>query len=297
QIALRLEAAQAGGVLEASSSLHAFVWSADLQRRSRAALAAAPAPGLGPRMLAALRRQGFKPEAFAAFERAAAALHAPPETPPLRLEDLRAGPLAPLVRPFVVKVGDEVGLLTFVRGVKQPERLAAALADLPGAQFFDQTTFLDETYARFRVQTMQAMGVGIVLICIVLFIRYRDVRTVLAGLLPAVMAAAATLALLGATGVQTNLLHVLALLLVLSMGTDYGIFLVESAPSGTWGTTLMSLVTSSATTVLAFGLLGFSTTPALRAIGLTTGVGIIFSLILAPLALVLSRAADRHPQA
>jgi predicted exporter len=290
QIALRLEAAEARGVLEASSSLHAFVWSADLQRRNRAAVAASP--DLGARVLAALRRQGFKPEAFAAFERAAAALRAPAETPPLRLDDLRAGALAPLVRPFIVKVGDDVGILTFVRGVKHPDLLAAALADLPGARFFDQTTFLDETYARFRVQTLQAMGVGIILICIVLLVRYRNLRMVMAGLLPAVLAAAATLALLGATGVQTNLLHVLALLLVLSMGTDYGIFLVESAPSGTWGTTLMSLVTSSATTVMAFGLLAFSTTPALRAIGLTTGVGILFSLMLAPLALVLTRPTD-----
>jgi predicted exporter len=194
-----------------------------------------------------------------------------------------------MVRPFMVKVGSDVGILTFVRGVKDPDRLSAALADLPGARFFDQTTFLDETYARFRVQTLQAMGVGVVLILIVLLVRYRNLRNALAGLLPAVMAAAATLALLGATGVQTNLLHVLALLLVLSMGTDYGVFLVESAPSATWGATLMSLVTSSATTVLAFGLLGFSTTPALRAIGMTTGIGIIFSLILAPLALALTR--------
>lgn len=287
QIAQRLESARAAGTLEASVSLHAFLWSAELQRRNRAAISASP--DVGPRTLAALARHGFKPEAFTQFQRAAEALRAPPETPPLTLDELRAGPLAPLVRPFVVNVGHEVGILTFVRGVKRPAELTAALADLPGARFFDQTIFLDETYARFRVQTLQAMGVGIILILIVLLVRYRDLRNALAGLLPAVMAASATLALLGATGVQTNLLHVLALLLVLSMGTDYGVFLVESAPSGTWGTTLMSLVTSSATTLLAFGLLGLSSTPALRAIGLTTGVGIVFSLILAPLALVLTR--------
>jgi len=291
QIAQRLDKAQRAGVLDAFSTLHAFIWSADLQKRNRAAVAAAP--DLGRRTLDALARQGFKREAFASFERAADALRAPPETPPLRLEDLRASALAPLVRPFVVKVGDEVGILSFVCGVQNTGQLAAALADLPGASFFDQTTFLDETYARFRVQTLQAIGVGLILILIVLFARYRDLRNALAALLPAVMAAAGTLALLGLFGVRANLLHVLSLLLVLSMGTDYGVFLVESAPSATWGATLMSLVTSSATTVLAFGLLGFSTTPALRAIGLTTGVGIIFSLVLAPLALVITRPT--HP--
>ena len=293
EIAARLEAAQAAQVLEAWTSLHAFLWSADLQRRNRAALAAVPQ--LGTRTLAALERQGFKPEAFAGFKRAAEALHEPSAMPPLTLDDLRSGPLAPLVRPFVVTVGKEVGVLTFVRGVKRPATLSAALADLPGARFFDQTAFLDETYARFRVQTLQAMGVGIVLILIVLYVRYRNVRNALAGLLPAVLAASATLALLGIAGVETNLLHVLALLLVMSMGTDYGVFLVESAPSGTWGTTLMSLVTSSATTLLAFGLLGLSTTPALRAIGLTTGIGIVCSLVLAPLALALTRAGDGEP--
>ena len=294
-IAARLETAQGAGVLEAWTSLHAFLWSADLQRRNRAALAAVPE--LGARVVAALERQGFKPEAFAAFGRAAEALHQPPATPPLALDDLRAGPLAPLVRPFVVSVGKEVGVLTFVRGVKHPGALVAALGDLPGARFFDQTAFLDETYARFRVQTLQAMGVGVVLILIVLYVRYRNVRNALAGLLPAVLAASATLALLGIAGVETNLLHVLALLLVMSMGTDYGVFLVESAPSGTWGTTLMSLVTSSATTLLAFGLLGLSTTPALRAIGLTTGIGIVCSLVLAPLALALTRAGEGEPAA
>jgi len=292
-IARRLETAHAAGVLEAWTSLHAFLWSADLQRRNRAALAAVPA--LGPRTLAALERQGFKPEAFAAFTRTAEALREPPTTPPLTLDDLRAGPLAPLVRPFIVTVGKEVGVLTFVRGVKRPDALVAALADLPGARFFDQTAFLDEIYARFRVQTLQAMGVGVVLILLVLFVRYRNVRNALAGLLPAVLAASATLAILGIAGVQTNLLHALALLLVMSMGTDYGVFLVESAPSGTWGTTLMSLVTSSATTLFAFGLLGLSTTPALRAIGLTTGIGIVCSLVLAPLALALTRPGDGEP--
>ena len=58
--------------------------------------------------------------------------------------------------------------------------------------------------------------------------RYRRPRLALAALLPAVLAAGATLAILAAAGAAIHLLHVVALLLVLSMGVDYGVFLVES---------------------------------------------------------------------
>jgi predicted exporter len=288
QVALRLEAAARAGVIEGMVSLHAFVWSADLQRRNRAALAAAPE--LGRRTLAALQRQGFRPQSFAAFAGAADALGAPPAVAPLRLGDIQGSALAPLVRPFVVKVGDEVGLLTFLRGVKRPAELAADLASLPGALYFDQASFLDETYARFRVQTLQAVGVGLVLILLVLQIRYRRWRSTLGALLPAVLAASTTMAVLGLAGVATNLLHVLSLLMVLSMGADYGIFLIESPETAASGPTFMSLIASCATSILSFGLLALSSTPALRAIGLTTAIGLLLSLLMAPLALVLARA-------
>jgi len=88
------------------------------------------------------------------------------------------------------------------------------------------------------------------------------------------------------------LLHVLSLLLVLSMGVDYGVFLVESAaPDRSSDATMMSLLASCMTTVLSFGLLALSATPALRAIGLVTGIGMTLSLLLAPLTLVLAGAA------
>jgi predicted exporter len=287
QVALRLERAKADGKLEGVSSLHAFLWSADLQRRSRAAIAAAP--DLGARTLAALAHEGFHAEVFAPWKAAADALARPPAVPPLRLADLQASPLVALVRPFTIDLDGKVGVLTFVRGAPGVGALEALVAGIPGAIVFDQTAFLDSTYARFRVQTLQATGVGLVLILLLLFIRYRRAGPTLAAFLPAVLAAAATLGALGAAGVPTNLLHVLSLLIVLSMAVDYGVFLVECARTGGLGPTTMSLVASASTALLTFGLLAVSRTPALRAIGLTTGIGIVLSLALAPLALVMTR--------
>jgi predicted exporter len=288
EIAARLAGVQRAGAIEGSASLHAFVWSAALQARNRAAVSAAP--DLAGRTLAALGREGFRTETFVPFTQAMQALHGDPSSsapaPPLRLADLQGSPLAPLVRPFVVELGQDIGILTFLRGVKAPAAVEAALADLPGARYFDQAAFLDQTYARFRVQTLQAVGVGLVLILLVLYLRYRDWRRTLGALLPAALAAAATLGVLGLAGVPANLLHVLSLLMVLSMGVDYGVFLVEATEVRTSGPTLVSVAASCGTTVLSFGLLALSGTPALRAVGLTVGIGILLSLALVPLALL-----------
>jgi len=284
-IAARLDGARDAGELEAFVSVHAFLWSADLQRRSRAAVAASPR--LGARTVEALAREGFKPEAFAPFAKAADALAAPDTQPPLTAEMLRASPLGALVRPFFVELGEQVGVLTFLRGVKEPARLAARLADLPGVRVFDQAAFLDDVYGRFRVQTIQAIAVGLVLIFFVHMLRYRRWRPALGALLPALLAVLATLGVLGLVGVRPNLVHGLSLLIIISVGIDYGVFLVECVQGGGIGPTSMSLVASFSTALFSFGLLALSATPVLRAIGLTTAIGITASLLFSPLALVL----------
>jgi predicted exporter len=149
--------------------------------------------------------------------------------------------------------------------------------------------FLNETYARFRIQSLQAIGIGHVLIFLILFFRYRRIRPVLAALVPAVLAGAATLGVLGMIGVEANLLHVLSLLMVLSMGVDYTVFLVECGRERNLGPTTMSLWGAAITTMLSFGLLALSRTQALRAIGLTVGIGTALSFLLAPLTLAIMR--------
>ena len=65
---------------------------------------------------------------------------------------------------------------------------------------------------------------------------------------------------------------VLALLLLLGVGVDYGIFLQERPIQGdpvAW----LAVVLSALSTLLSFGLLGLSKTPALQAFGLTMLVG------------------------
>jgi predicted exporter len=73
------------------------------------------------------------------------------------------------------------------------------------------------------------------------------------------------------------------------MGVDYSVFLVECGRARNLGPTTMSLWGAAVTTILSFGLLALSRTQALRAIGLTVGIGTALSFLLAPLTLALMR--------
>jgi predicted exporter len=131
----RLAAARAAGLLGDFRSLHAFLFSRSLQERNYASLTASP--DLPARMLGSLEAEGFRSEAFRAF--ADALVGDPPE--PLRLNDLLDSPLRDFVAPFHVELADGVAFLTFLRDVRDPVALKAALADLPDVHLFDQQRF------------------------------------------------------------------------------------------------------------------------------------------------------------
>jgi predicted exporter len=87
-------------------------------------------------------------------------------------------------------------------------------------------------------------------------------------------------------------MHLVACLLVLSMGEDYAVFLLEERHTEEGpATTMVGILLACATTVLSFGLLAMSAHPALRALGFVTSVGVGLAFLLAPLSLVLARAA------
>jgi predicted exporter len=130
--------------------------------------------------------------------------------------------------------------------------------------------------------------VGLVLVTATLALRYRSPRLVAAGLLPGALGALGAVSVAGACGTPLNILSCFALLLVLSMGTDYGIFVVEGrASTEDAARSLVSVAVATSTTLLSFGLLAASSSPALRALGTTITVGLLLSATLCPVALVV----------
>jgi predicted exporter len=280
RLAPLVEAGDLGGF----RSLHSFLWPEAVQRANLAALRADA--GLPARVQAAYQAAGFREGGLAGFAQTLA--QEPP--PPLRFEDLTQSPLADLVRPLLADFGGEFAVQTYLQGVKSPEAVRRAIQGLPGVHFFDQRQFLNDVYAQFRSTTVQQIFTGNLLVIGLLLVRYRRLRPALAAFFPSVLVSLLLLGGFAAFGVETNLLHVVGLVMVLGMGVDYGVFVVDSASDPMeMGTTMLSTFLGSITTVFTFGVLALSQHPALRALGVTIGVGILLSFLLAPLSLLLLR--------
>ena len=284
-VAARLGALKATGKLGDFRSLHTFLWSAALQQRNLAQLQVQP--HLAERLGQSFAAEGLRAEAFTAFTTALAS----PLPSPLTWAELAASPIGRLVHTFHTRMGQDEALLTFLRGADDIAAIEGAIAGVPGATLFDQRTFVNRAYAEYRSTTWTLVLVGVLGILLLVAAQYRSIALTTVACLPAVIACAATIGILSLCGESLNLLHLVGIVIVLSIGVDYGVYLAETAAHpASEPAAALSVLLASLSTVLGFGLLGMSANPALRAIGLTTGLGVLLSLVLAPTLLLLAES-------
>jgi predicted exporter len=247
-------------------------------------------PELWPRIQSAFEAVGFRPGALLPFQETLQQ----PTPEPLTYDALAASPLAPLIRPFRIQLGDRVAIVSYLHQVNDADALNAALEDIEGAHFLDQATMMGSANRAYQQSTFRLVCLGLVAVLILLALRYRDPRRTLAAYLPAVLGAACTIAVLALLQIPLDLVALTALLMVVSMGVDYGVFLVDAEAAGELElrAALLSIAVACSSTILGFGLLALSSYPVLRIIGLTAGIGVLTCLLLAPTTLVLLRGED-----
>ncbi len=130
--------------------------------------------------------------------------------------------------------------------------------------------------ARFAELTVPFMGLAYLVVLVILITRYKT--QVWRVILPPVIASLLTLGFIAQWEQGINLFHIMALILVLGIGLDMGIFLNETKESDhTW----LAVSLSTLTSLLAFGLLAASDTPVLHHFGVTVLVGLVLVWLLA----------------
>jgi len=166
-----------------------------------------------------------------------------------------------------------------------PIRAALDAAGQPNALFVDLKAESDHLYAGYlREAILLSLG-GLVGIILLLLWNLRSPRRVLRVLLPLAAAVAMVTAILVLSGQRLTILHLVGLLLVVAVGSNYALFFCGSRTDGADAgvilpQTLTSLVFANLTTVAGFGVLGFSQVPVLQAIGTTVGPGAVLALLL-----------------
>lgn len=156
----------------------------------------------------------------------------------------------------------------------------AALQDVPGVIWVDQAGSLSSLFARYRVKASGLLAIAFSLALAGLAVKF-GWRNSLSIMSVPVAALAVALAMIGWFGQLFSLFNLFALLLVLGIGVDYGLFFFIAGDRRT-GTSL-GVTLSALTTLLAFGLLATSSTEIVHAFGFTVAAGIVTALLCAPL--------------
>ncbi|KAF3998840.1 MMPL family transporter [Glaciimonas immobilis] len=181
--------------------------------------------------------------------------------------------------------GDTYASIVALRGVNNYANLPllkniAGLVE--GVQWVDKVSEVSTVLGDYRRYMSSVLIGAYVAIYLLLFMRYRYAGWRV--ILPPALASVATLAVLGLTGQPLQMFHMLALMLILGLGVDYGIFLLEKTdqkdPAGRFA--WLAVCLSAVSALLSFGLLALSGTPPLHAFGFTMLVGIAIVWLIAP---------------
>lgn len=143
-----------------------------------------------------------------------------------------------------------------------------------------ETTGIFDHYTHGMLTLALAGAGAIVLLLLAACGPRRGVRVVL----PLACAVVCVVGLLAACGIKLTLLHLVGLLLVVAIGSNYALFFVgEATDISAAGRRRVevSLLVANLATVMSFGLLGTSSVPVLSYIGSTVALGALLSLLFA----------------
>ena len=162
-------------------------------------------------------------------------------------------------------------------------RAAIAAAD-PRAVLLDLTGETDRLYLGYLRQAITLSLTGFLAIVVLLIVVLRDFKRVARVLIPLALAVLAVAALLIALGARLSILHLVGMLLIVAVGSNYALFFDRASHEpgrGSVPLTLTSLLVANLATVLAFGVLAGSRVPMLADLGSAVAPGALLALLFA----------------
>ncbi len=162
-------------------------------------------------------------------------------------------------------------------------RISAALSTLGSTAlanvlFVDMKAESDRLYAGYLHEVILLSLGGLLAIVGLLLWVLRSPLRVLRIVVPLAAAVITVTAGLAVLGQQLIILHLVGLLLVVAVGSNYALFF-DRADGPISPRTLASMLFANLTTVAGFGLLAFSKVSILQAMGVTVAPGVILALI------------------
>jgi predicted exporter len=282
QVALRLEALVNEQVIAGFDSVTRFLPSLQTQAQRQAALperaalqaALAEATAGGP-----LRAERLGPFVQAVVEARSQPLLTP--------EAARGGAVAPVLGALTLQDPDGQWTLLLPLQLKPGSvdmaRVQAAVAGLPQTQVLHLSGELGRMYSRYLNEARVQAALGGLGVLLVMAFVLRKPGRLLAVSQPILLAVLLCLGGLALLQIPMGILHLVGLLLVVAVGSNYALFfdMLQHGGGEADDDTLASLLLANLTTVLGFGLIALSDIKALSAIGSVVAPGALLALVLA----------------
>jgi predicted exporter len=268
------------GVLAGFETPSRYLPSAAAQRARQASI---PEPQvLAQRLAQAVQGLPVRAQVFSPFIADAAAARTRPLLQPA---DLAHTSMAMAVQGLLIERQEGWNVLLPLNSPKGREidaqRVRAALASsgLPDVLFVDMKAESDRLYSGYlREASLLSLG-GLAGIVVLLLAAIRSTARVLRIVAPLVAAVVTVTAALAVLGHPLTILHLVGLLLVVAVGSNYALFFDRPAGSAPVSPrTLASMLLANLTTLAGFGLLAFSDVSILQALGTTVAPGVVLAL-------------------
>jgi predicted exporter len=208
--------------------------------------------------------------------------------PAITAQSLVGTPVATIAAALLVRGADGVNtaLLPVVRspgraGEGAPAAIEQALRGIDAAQAFNVGDELRRLYRHYIGEAQKQGLFGALGVVLLMALWLRSWPRLLAVCKPLLLAVLLTMAGFAVCGIPLGILHLVGLLLVVAVGSNYSLFLDwlrHQASSDE--DTLASLLLANLTIVLSFGLIAASAIPALAAIGRVVAPGALLALLL-----------------
>ena len=201
---------------------------------------------------------------------------------PLDVKQVLTTPLAKLLQQDLFFKNNEWISIIRLTGVRDESTLLAWLADKPDIQkhYLNLRQATSSLMSDYQETALFRLLLGSFIISLILFSVRPNFRAAII-LLPVILAVLLSISIQIMLGTHLTLFHILALLLIVGIGLDYSLFFDRSwTSSEDYRHRLHGIFISASSTLITFGILGFSDVPVLSALGQTVTFGVLGCFVL-----------------
>lgn len=230
---------------------------------------------------------GFEPSDFQAFFQEMEAFQTQPKEW-ITLEDYQDTAFYSILDKVLFKNKEEIILLSYFKA-REEQYLSQVIQQINSidekVHYVNQINIINQIMDTLTEELARMGGIVFILMFIILIIQYRNIKKPLLAIMPSVFGIIVAVALISLIYDKLNIVNIFAMMLIVGIGLDYGVFLVNCQRVGAYNDqeatdrTALAIIISALTTLVSFGILIISKNPVLSSIGIVILLGIFFAML------------------